>query len=311
MRHKITPQAESEQRRRTLFHTAQAQANALHGMYRDTLTAFMSTPAAIPIPRAARAMFWLGRLRQWRAIDLGQGEVCSNANWLSLQLGVVESLAGTHALALHKEQWSGPTRRQTYERDMSLQVAMLLTIGWRELASFATRAWFAVENDALVQHPLTGMTGMIVTLAGQALEINTPPTNFHKSDALLARITEHWQSDDRTFAALATELADRHLQQCSLDTDQSLFDFDHPVEQIMPVEILMLLRLRGMDAVPNYLHGHPALSHPAATLFDAGPPVRSQRCIAFIERVSRTLTQYRTLSEAVEAQAALLEGSSP
>ena len=302
MRKKTTQETEGEQRRQTLLHTAQAQANALHGMYRDTLTVFMSTPTAVPVPRAARAMFWLGRLRQWRAIDLSRGETCSDTNWLSLQLGVVESLAGTHALALHKDQWSGPTRRQTYERDMSQLVAMLLALDWRELATFAVKSWFGTDHELAVLHPLGGMTGMIVGVAGQALGITVPQTAFHKNDALLQRIVESWQDSGGEFPSLACELADRHLTQCSLDTDQSLFDFDHPVEQAIPVELLMLLRLRGLSETPAYLAGHAALSHPASTLGHASPPVQSQRCIGFVERVSRLLPQYRSLSDALEAQ---------
>lgn len=302
MRKKTTQEAESKLRRQATVHTAQAQATALHGMYRDTLAAFMSTPAAIPVPRAARAMFWLGRLRQWRAIDLDNGETCAAPNWLSLELGVVESLSGTHALALHKEQWSGPTRRQTYERDMSQQIAMLLALDWQELASLSLKSWFASDAEFAAPHPLSGMTGMIISVAGQALGVGVPQATFHKSDALLARIVERWQADDETFMPLAFELADRHLMQCRLDNDQSLFDFDHPVEQTIPVELLMLMRLRGSTHLPDYLVRHPALSHPAAMLTKGGPPVQSQRCAAFIERVTRLLPQYRGFVEALERQ---------
>jgi hypothetical protein len=302
MRKKITQATEGEQLRQTIFHTAQAQAHALHGMYRDTLAAFMSTPSVVPVPRAARAMFWLGRLRQWRAIDLDNGETCPTPNWLSLQLGVLESLSGTHALALHKEQWSGPARRQTYERDMSQQIAMLLALDWRDLASFCLDSWFRIDSDLAALHTLNGMTGMIVSVAGQALGIGVPQTVFHKGDALLARIVEQWQADDETFMPLAYELADRHLMQCRLDIDHSLFDFDHPVEQTIPVELLMLMRLRGSSHLPEYLSRHAALSHPAAMLVAGGPPVQSQRCAGFVERVSRLLPQYRAFSDAIERQ---------
>lgn len=303
MRKKITHETEDEQRRQTIFHTAQAQANALHGMYRDTLATFTATPSAVPVPRAARAIFWLGRLRQWRAIDQDNGDTNPTPNWLSLQLGVVESLAGTHALALHKEQWSGPTRRQTYERDMSQQIAMLLALDWKELATFCLDAWFGIDSDLAALHPMNGMTGMIVNVAGQALGVSVPQTVFHKSDALLARIVERWQADDETFMPLAFELADRHLMQCRLDTDHSLFDFDHPVEQTIPVELLMLMRLRGSTHLPEYLTKHAALSHPAAMLVKGDPPVQSQRCAAFIERVSRLLPQYRAFTDAIDRQA--------
>ena len=73
-------------------------------MYRDTRSTFLATPNAVPLPCTAQAMFSLGRLRQWRAIDLNEAGALSAPNWLSLQLGVVESVAGTHALALHKEK---------------------------------------------------------------------------------------------------------------------------------------------------------------------------------------------------------------
>ncbi|WP_172966138.1 hypothetical protein [Cupriavidus pauculus] len=307
MRKKTTHEIEGEQRRQSLFHTAQAQADALHGMYRDTLTVFMTTPAAVPVPRAARAMFWLGRLRQWRAIELNRTETCPAPNWLSLQLGVVESLAGTHALALHKEQWSGPTRRQTYERDMSLQLAMLLALDWQDLAAFALKSWFGVDAEGAAPHPLGGMTGMIVGVAGQALDVTVPQTVFHKCDALLARIVEQWQAPDEVFMPLAFELADRHLMQTSRDSDESLFDFDHPVEQTMPIELLMLMRLRGLDRLPDALAKHPAMSHPAAMLVRPSAPVRSQRCAGFIERVSRVLPQYRGLTDSLAKQSRHLQ----
>ena len=177
------------------------------------------------------------------AIDLDNGETCPTPNWLSLQLGVVESLSGTHALVLHKEQWSGPKRRQTYERDMSQQIATFLALDWRELASFRLDSWFGIDSGLAALHTLNGMTGMIVSVAGQALGIGVPQTVLHKSDALLARIVEQWQADDETFMPLAFELADRHLMQCRLDTDHSLFDFDHPVEQTIPVELLVAEQL--------------------------------------------------------------------
>jgi hypothetical protein len=303
MRTKSTNMPVTEQQRQTILNTAQAQANALHGMYRDTLSSFLATPSAVPVPRAARAMFWLGRLRQWRSIDLHDTETCSTTNWLSLQLGVIESIAGTHALALYKEQWGGPSRKQTYERDMSLQIAMMLALEWRELASFALQSWFGIDGEPAALHPVSGMTGMIIGVAGQALNKSVPQTAFHRSDALLAQIVEHWQDDDAVFAPLARELADRHLNQCRLDTDQSLFDFDHPVEQAMPVELLMLLRLRGQNQIPSWLADHGALSHPAAGMVQVEAPVKSQRCIGFIERVTRVLPEYQELTDAIARQA--------
>ncbi|MWL90265.1 hypothetical protein GA566_22815 [Cupriavidus sp. SW-Y-13] len=274
-------------------------------MYRDTLGTFLDSPSCVPVPRAARALFWLGRLRQWRAIDVGTG--ASEANWLSLHLGVVESVAGTHALAMHRDQWSGPNRRHTYERDMSLQIAMMLALGWNEMAAFALQAWFGVEKTVAGQSCLTGMTGMIVGVAGDALKISVPASNFQRSDALLGHILENWQSDDAQFSPLANSLAERHMLQCRLDTDQSLFDFDHPIEQAMPVELLMLLRLRGNTEMPAWLSLHAALAHPAAVLVQSSPPVQSQRCAAFIERVSRLLPQYRGLTDAMARQGNLIQ----
>ena len=307
MRNRSTNEPESEQRRKTILHTAQAQANALHGMYRETLTEFLAAPNAVPLPRAARAMFWLGRLRQWRAIELDSGTTCSSTNWLSLQLGVVESVAATHALAIHKEQWSGPVRRQTYERDMSLQIAMLLALGWNDLAAFVLRSWFGVDSDPTDMIALSGMTGMIIAVAGKALDVPVPQPAFQKSDALLGQIVDSWQADDSVFGPLAKELAERHLFQCRLDTDESLFDFDHPLEQAIPVERLMLLRQRGVTRTPDWLSQHAALAHPAAVLVQTGAPVQSQRCKGFVERASRLLPQYCGLTDAIANQAQILE----
>lgn len=308
MRNRFNQNMGTEQRRKIILHTAQAQANALHGMYRDTLGTFLTSPNAVPVPRAARAMFWLGRLRQWRAIDLDSGAGGATTNWLSLQLGVVESVAGTHALALHKEQWSGPARRQTYERDMSLQIAMLLTLGWNDLAAFVVHSWFHTDSEGVALNPIHGMAGMIIEIAGKALGITVPHASFQKTDGLLQQIVEHWQSDEAVFLPLIGELAERHLGQCRLDTDQSLFDFDHPVEQAMPVELLMLLRLRGLDQMPESLVRHAALAHPAAVLVQSDAPVQSQRCIGFVERIGKLLPQYEDLTRAISRQAALLHG---
>ena len=86
-----------------------------------------------------------------------------------------------------------------------------------------------------------------------------------------------------------------------------LFDFDHPVEQAMPIELLMLLRLRGETAIPDVLHDHAALQHPAATLVEPQPPVVSSRCRMFIDSVSRVLPDCQTLDAAIRAQAALFK----
>lgn len=295
---------ETEQQRQNILQTAQAQAEALNGIYRDTLSAFLVTPNAMPLPRAARAMFWLGRLRQWRAIDLSGDETCPSPNVTSLQLGVIESIAGTHALALHKEKWSGPHSRQAYERDMALQVAMLLALEWRELAAFALQAWFGTSSELASLHPVSGMTGLIIGVAGQALGVGVPQVTFQKGDAVLSKIVNHWQDSDIAFAPLARELADRHVNQCRLDTDHSLFDFDHPVEQAIPVELLMLLRLRDGhgDEVPAWLARHGAFSHPAAVMLKATTPSQSQRCHGFITSATTLLPQYGDLSAALDRQ---------
>ncbi|UBM07395.1 hypothetical protein [Cupriavidus metallidurans] len=302
MQTKSSTLRETEQQRQTILQTARAQAEALNGMYQNTLSAFLVAPNAMPLPRAARAMFWLGRLRQWRAIDLSGDEACPVPNVTSLQLGVIESIAGTHALALHKEKWSGPHSRQAYERDMALQVAMLLALEWRELAAFALQAWFGTNSELASLHPVSGMTGLIIGVAGQALGVGVPQVTFQKGDAVLSKIVNHWQDSDIAFAPLARELADRHVNQCRLDTDHSLFDFDHPVEQAIPVELLMLLRLRDGDKVPAWLARHGAFSHPAAVMLKATTPSQSQLCHSFITSATTLLPQYGDLSAALDRQ---------
>ncbi len=306
MRTKSSTLQETEQQRQTILNTAQAQADALNGMYRDTLSAFFAAPSSTPLPRAARALFWLGRLRQWRAIDLKGCEGCPPPSYLSLQLGVIESVSGTHALALHKEKWSGPNSRQAYERDMSLQVAMLLALEWRELAAFALEAWFGTGSELASVHPVSGLTGMIVGVAGQAMGVVVPQATFQKGDAVLAKIVEHWQdADDDVLSPLIRELADRHVDQCRLDTDHSLFDFDHPVEQAIPVELLMLLRLRNHHVVPEWLAGHGAFSHPAAIMPQGAVPAQSQRCQEFAASVTDLLPDFNNLSAAIDRQCAV------
>ncbi|RLK33508.1 hypothetical protein [Cupriavidus plantarum] len=306
---KITKGMEAELARQTVIHTAQAEAVALNAMYRDTLAAFLATPQTLPLPRAARAMYWLGRLRQWRAIDLSGGDILPATNWLSLQLGVVEALAGTHALAMHKEQWSGPCRRQVYERDMALQIAMLLALDWKELAAFALESWFEADAELTGTHQIGGMAGMIVSIAGDGLGIPVPPATFQKADAALAQARERWRMDESTFAATILQLAERRMRQCRLDSGANLFDFDHPVEQAIPVELLMLMRLRGAKTVPPWLATHPVMQHPAAALVHPGAPAQSQRCTQFMERVTRLLPQYGGLPQALLRQAERLQAA--
>lgn len=307
MQKKPLARKSSEGQQRTLLETAHAEALALREIYRETLTSFFSSPNSVPLPRAARAMHWLGRLRQWRAIDIAGTGVGGVTNWTALQLGVVEALAGAHALALHQETWSGPKRRQTYERDMALLIAMLIAMDWKPLAAFALRNWFGTENHAAQRHPTSGIAGMILTIAGAALGIGVAPAAFQRSDALLARMVARWRDNETVFVQLMFDLADRHVMQCRLDTDKVLYDFDHPLEQAIPVEVLMLLRLRGNDEVPDWLRSHPACQHPAAMLIDAAPPVVSQRCQNFIDATATLLPQYLDLQGAFTEQSAQLQ----
>lgn len=309
MRNETSRRPENHALRSATLHTA--QADALHDIYRDTLTAFLASPGAIPVPRAARAMFWLGRLRQWQAIDLSRRDPGSGPDWSSLRHGAVESIAGLHALAMHMEQWNGPSRRPPYERDMSLQVAMSLALGWRDLATFLLSMWFAPHAGASVQHPLGGMTAMIVGVAGKALGVKVPQTIFCRSDTLLRRLVDHWQADDNVFGPLAVKLAERHLSHCVRDMDLLQADFDYPVEHAMPVELLMLLRLRGQIDLPFWLDKHPALFHPASRPVPPRAPTLSRRCASFVESVGGLLPRFGGLPEALRSQANAIRHTGP
>ncbi|HTP39847.1 MAG TPA: hypothetical protein VMI92_09770 [Steroidobacteraceae bacterium] len=281
----------------TIVHTAQAAASALSGVYCDTLGTFLQASTAVPLPRAARALYGLARLRQWRAIDLPPGEACTAGNWLALQRGVVEGVAANHALALHRELWAGCTRRLAHERDMALQVAMVITLGWNDLARFLLQTWFGENSGLAGGKPLTGVDGMIVRIAGEALDVPVVGAIFKRSDNLLGKVVHHWRDTSDNVAQLGRKFADRHLQQCRLDTGDRLYEFDHPVEQAMPVEILMLLRLRGCTCVPRWLREHAAFQHPAATLGPPGAPSQSERCAEFIHRSKRMLPHYAALDD--------------
>lgn len=288
--------------REALASTAQAAASALVGAYRDTLGTFLHTSTAVPLPRAARALYGLARARQWQAIDVPVGEHCTAGHWHALESGVVEGVAANHALALHRELWAGSARGLAHERDMALQVAMVITLGWYELARFLLRTWFGGNSGLAGGKPLTGIDGMIVRVAGEALDVPVVGAIFKRNDSLLRKVVHHWRDDSDDVVDVGLRFADRHLSQCHLDTGDKLYDFDHPVEQAMPVEILMLLRLRDCNRVPRWLRAHAAFQHPAATLRPCGTPARSERCAEFIQRSSRLLPHYGALDAALARQ---------
>ncbi|CAG4903766.1 hypothetical protein [Paraburkholderia saeva] len=272
-------------------------------MHRDALKDFFRAPAAIPLPSAARPLYWLGRLRQWRGIDLNVNEDTTEPDWNALRKGVLEALAGTYALAIYEDVWRGPRRRQIYDRDMALLIAMLVTLGWPDLAAHVLECWFGGNVDHAGRPVPGGITGMIVSVAGKGLNVPVVPCTFQKGEELLVEVIDSWNTPDSVFAPLAEQLADRHLSHCRLDSGQMLFDFDHPVEQAMPIELLMLFRLRGETSIPDVLLDHAALRHPAATLVEPQPPVLSSRCRTFLDCVSSVLPDCQTLDAAIRTQA--------
>ncbi|CAG4905866.1 hypothetical protein [Paraburkholderia gardini] len=276
-------------------------------MHRDALKDFFRAPSAIPLPSAARPLYWLGRLRQWRGIDLNGAENTPEPDWHALRKGVLEALAGTYALAIYEDVWRGPRRRQIYDRDMALLIAMLVTLGWSDLAAHVLECWFGSDVDHAGRPVPGGITGMIVSVAGKGLNVPVVPCTFQKGEELLVDIIDLWNATESTFMPLAVQLADRHLSHCRLDSGQMRFDFDHPVEQAMPIELLMLLRLRGETAIPEALLDHAALQHPAATLVEPQAPLLSSRCRTFIDCVSRVLPDCQTLDAAIRAQANLFK----
>lgn len=300
--------SDPDEQRQTILTTAYAEASALNRMHREALTDFLRAPATVPLPSGARPLYWLGRLRQWRGIDLDQGD-SATPDWSALRMGVLEALAGTYALALYEDVWRGPRRRQIYDRDMALLIAMLVTLGWVHLAAHVLKCRFGSDvNHA--GHPVPGgITGMIVSVAGKGLNVPVVPCTFQKGEELLVEMIEVWDSDDSVFTPLAIQLANRHLSHCRQDSGQMLFDFDHPVEQAMPIELLMLLRLRGETSIPDVLSKHPALQHPAATLIEPHQPVLSTRCRTFIDCVSRVLPACETLDAAIAIQVQLFSAS--
>ncbi len=303
MQENFLAHAGAEIQRQTLLDTAHAAAAALHGVYLETLTAYLAAPAKIPLPRAARAMQWLGRIDQWQAIELSDKQTYRPNTNQRLQAGLIKALAGTHVQALHKETWSGANSCRVHEHDMALQIAMLLTFGWNHLAAFMLRNWFDAGSGSAGRQPLGGIAGMIVAISGDALEIPVVPSAFKKQDALLAHMVQHWRDNETAFVQSVFLLADRHIAHCRPDTDRSLYDFDHPVEQAIPVEIVMLLRLRGFSEIPGWLRGHPAFRHPAATLWEISPPVPSQRCASFLHSASQFLPRLAHLQTAIAMQA--------
>jgi len=282
---------------------AEAEVALLKNQYSKTLSEFCHAPATVSLSRAAHAMYRLGRIRQCLAISAAvRGARAPNPS--GLRSGVLESLAGTHAMVVHRKHWCGTHYNKTNLSDLALQVAMLIALGWRDLATFVLHDWFGDETQLdTIYHPtLSGVGGMIVSVAGQALGVEVPQATFRPSDAPLASMAQHWRGDETAFIELAVQLADRHLAQSHGHGPDVLAEFDHPIEQAVPVELLMLLRLREHAYVPRWLAVHPAMAHPAATLLTLSPPVLSQRCELFCERTARLLPGFEALSAAIAAQ---------
>lgn len=293
-------------------HPAEMEAALLRHRYCKTMAEFFEAPATVSLSRVARAMYRLGRVRQWQAIN-ATARGASAPNAASLRSGVLESLAGSHAMVAHRKHWYGTHYHKTDLSDLALQVAMLLALDWRHLAAFAVREWFSEHSDLdnLYQPTLSGATGMIVQVAGQALDIRVPPATFRNTESLLAEMALHWRDTETAFVELALRLADRHLAQSHGHSPTALADFDQPIEQAVPVELLMLLRLRGYATIPRWLAIHPALAHPAAALSIAASPAPSQRCEQFILHMARLLPEYQALRTAITAQQASLRASRP
>ncbi|KWR76368.1 hypothetical protein [Cupriavidus sp. IDO] len=308
---KIKPSFAAEHARQSVLVTAEAEAAALGSIYQDTLQAFLTNPSAMPLPRAARALFWLGRQQQMQSIARATSGAFPGMDWPDLRQGVVEGLAGAHALALHKALWDSPGHHHIYEHDMAFQIAMLLVLDWRELAAFALRNWFARHPGQAERPAVSGMAGMILAVAGSALGVPVARPVFQRNDALLARVVAHWQDDEAAIADPMLRLADRHIRHSRHAADRSRIDFDHPVEQAMSVELLMLLRLRGHREIPAWLLSHPAFHHPAATLPHAGAPAQSERCRTFLARASEALPRLRAFVDALGAQASALRRPGP
>ncbi|MNN28079.1 hypothetical protein D3C81_1416370 [compost metagenome] len=81
------------------------------------------------------------------------------------------------------------------------------------------------------------------------------------------------------------------------------------MEQAVPVELLMLLRLRGYAAIPRWLAIHPAMAHPAVSMPTPASPVPSQRCDQFVMQTARLLPEYQALCAAIAAQQASLRAN--
>lgn len=293
-------------------HPAEMEAALLRNRYCKTMAEFFEAPATVSLSRVARAMYRLGRVRQWQAIN-ATARGAPAPNTASLRSGVLESLAGSHAMVVHRKHWYGTHYNKTDLSDLALQVAMLLALDWRDLAAFALREWFGEhsELDNLYQPTLSGVTGMIIRVAGQALDVEVPGAAFRPTESPLADMALHWRDNETAFVELALQLADRHLAQSHGHSPTALADFDQPIEQAVPVELLMLLRLRGYAATPRWLAVHPALAHPAAVLCTAASPVPSQRCEQFVMQMVRLLPEYQALCTALAAQQASLRANRP
>lgn len=303
MSRKISHELDSASLMKTDTTPAEAEVTLLKSRYAKTLAEYFDAPATVSLSRAARAMYRLGRIRQWQAINAtARGQPAPNLG--ALRSGILESLAGTHAMVIHQKHWCGTHYHKSNLTDLALQVAMLLAHDWRDLAAFVLREWFGDQPgpDSAGCPALSGVGGLIVGVAGQALGVEVAQSTFRNAESTLADMVLHWQGDETAFIELAVHLADRHVAQSHGHTSTALAEFEHPIEQAVPVELLMLLRLRGHAAVPRWLEIHPAMAHPAAALFTPAPPRLTQRCEQFSKQTSQCLPEFEPLGPAIVAQ---------
>lgn len=119
---------------------------------------------------------------------------------------------------------------------------------------------------------MRGIEGFIVNAAGIALGMETTNPQFRKDESALLWVGLAWRGNAAEFLLACRELLQLRTRQDQTGASFATLDRLYPVESHIPIDLLMLCRLRNEPGLPPAIQAHRALAHPAAALCTPRPP---------------------------------------